>query len=205
MMKLKEIRDLATEIGWQELWHRETERRIRFKKEAGVYVDVWYTKMTVGTVLDHPTKGRGQLFRKNVDRKTLRDIFENPRVHTGKGYYGGGQGGVFKSVAKTIEQNGAAPTPEICKDCGGYGKGTVTEMFSHCQPPWTKKECESCKGSGKEKVKLGFFTFRIVVKDCGICEGKGFNWKGTFQKFRYTMVCKTCLGTSPTANDVSEK
>lgn len=51
------------------------------------YVDVWYSKMTVGTVINHPKKGRTQMFRRNVSSKELLDIFTDPRTHTGKGYY----------------------------------------------------------------------------------------------------------------------
>lgn len=50
-------------------------------------INVYYTKMTVGTCVTHPIKGKTQLFRRNVTIKELEKIFANPRVHTGKGYY----------------------------------------------------------------------------------------------------------------------
>lgn len=49
-------------------------------------INVYLTKMTVATCLNHPKKGATQLFRKNVDLKTLDEIFAYPRLHTGKGY-----------------------------------------------------------------------------------------------------------------------
>lgn len=42
---------------------------------------------TVQTALHHPKKGAKQLNRKGIDFKMLDKIFENPRIHTGKGYY----------------------------------------------------------------------------------------------------------------------
>lgn len=50
-------------------------------------INVYLTKMTVATCLNHPTKGQTQLFRKNVTLTMLDEIFEYPRKHTGKGYY----------------------------------------------------------------------------------------------------------------------
>lgn len=49
-------------------------------------INIYLSKMTVATCLEHPTKGKTQLFRKNVSFKELEKIFENPRVHTNKGY-----------------------------------------------------------------------------------------------------------------------
>lgn len=84
---LKNVRYMAFEHGWRELWHKPEEKRVRFKKGPDTYIDVWYTKMTVGTILSHPKQGRTQLFRKNVSDQALMNIFRNPRSHTGEGYY----------------------------------------------------------------------------------------------------------------------
>jgi hypothetical protein len=55
--------------------------------DGAVRFNVYLTTMTVTTSLDHPKKGKGQLFRRNVSLDVLRSIFKNPRTHTGKGYY----------------------------------------------------------------------------------------------------------------------
>lgn len=52
-----------------------------------VQVNVYYSKMTVGTALHHPKRGATQLFRRCVSLNELERIFKNPRIHTGKGYY----------------------------------------------------------------------------------------------------------------------
>jgi hypothetical protein len=49
-------------------------------------VNVYWSKMTVATVVNHPKQGRQQLYRKNCSYKDLENIFNNPRFHTGKGY-----------------------------------------------------------------------------------------------------------------------
>ena len=52
-----------------------------------VRINVYFTTGTVSTSLDHPKAGKTQLFRKNgPDYELLDTIFENPRVHTDKGY-----------------------------------------------------------------------------------------------------------------------
>lgn len=54
-------------------------------------VNIWRNAknkfFTVGTALNHPTKGKTQLFRKFCDKKEVEKILNNPRIHTGKGYY----------------------------------------------------------------------------------------------------------------------
>ena len=49
-------------------------------------INVYTTKMTVATCINHPRKGKTQLFRKNVSCDLLKKIFKNPRIHTHKGY-----------------------------------------------------------------------------------------------------------------------
>lgn len=50
-------------------------------------INVYVTKSTFVTQIDHPTKGKTQLFRRNVWPENYDKIFANPRVHTGRGYY----------------------------------------------------------------------------------------------------------------------
>lgn len=54
--------------------------------DGSTRINIYLTKMTVATCLNHPKQGPTQLFRKNVDLKMLNEIFEYPRKHTGKGY-----------------------------------------------------------------------------------------------------------------------
>ncbi|KAJ3076225.1 hypothetical protein HDU98_004838 [Podochytrium sp. JEL0797] len=50
-------------------------------------VNVYYTTGTVGTCMDHPIRGKTQLFRRDCSLADLAAIFADVRVHTGKGYY----------------------------------------------------------------------------------------------------------------------
>jgi len=77
---------LGGKYGWEHVDTQKNPPVVSFRRK-GVRVNVYYTKMTVGTCLDHPTKKKTQLFRKNVSMGQLEKIFDNPRVHTGKGYY----------------------------------------------------------------------------------------------------------------------
>jgi hypothetical protein len=69
--------------------------RIDFQENIGLIsysdgdtrINIYLSKMTVSTCLNHPKKGKTQLFRKNVNKQMLSEIFEYPRKHTGKGYY----------------------------------------------------------------------------------------------------------------------
>ena len=79
------IRKVAKQAGWKEIDHQEYIKMLSFVKGFS-RINVYYSKMTVATCIDHPTKGRTQLFRKYVDDKLLKKIFHNPRIHTSNGY-----------------------------------------------------------------------------------------------------------------------
>lgn len=80
----KKIKQLARQYDWHCI---DTQNVMLSFKKADVRVNIYWTKMTVATCVNHPTKGKTQLFRRNVTEKQLERIFKNPRVHTGKGYY----------------------------------------------------------------------------------------------------------------------
>ncbi len=50
-------------------------------------MNIYLTTMTVQTSLKHHKKGIQQLNRKNCSLDQLEKIMENPRIHTGKGYF----------------------------------------------------------------------------------------------------------------------
>jgi len=68
--------------------------RIDYQEDKGMVsysdgqtrINIYLTTMTVATCLNHPKKGKTQLFRKGVNLKMLKEIFEYTRKHTGKGY-----------------------------------------------------------------------------------------------------------------------
>ncbi len=82
---IEKIRQIAAEQEWPEIDHQENICMLSFKKDT-TRVNVYYSTMTVGTCLNHPKKGKTQLYRRNVDEAELRKIMVNPRVHLNKGY-----------------------------------------------------------------------------------------------------------------------
>ena len=56
-------------------------------REDSVKIHVYLRTGTVATCLEHPRSGKTQLFRRNNTLSDIKDIFENPRIHTGRGYY----------------------------------------------------------------------------------------------------------------------
>lgn len=78
--------EVASSYDYVEISHNEKSRVVSFRKND-TRINVYYTTGTVGTCLNHPSQGKTQLFRRNVGMNELAAIFENPRVHTGKGYY----------------------------------------------------------------------------------------------------------------------
>ena len=84
--RLNTTRQLAAIYGWEEIDHQPKQLMVSFRRD-GVRVNVYYSKMTVGTCLKHPKRGFTQLFRRNVSREMLEEILRYPRVHTDRGYY----------------------------------------------------------------------------------------------------------------------
>ncbi len=82
----EQVNKIAEDKGWKMITWQEDIAMASFYKEK-MRVNVYLTTMSVATSLDHPKKGKTQLFRKKVNLKLLTRIFENPRVHTGSGYY----------------------------------------------------------------------------------------------------------------------
>lgn len=91
---LDEARALAKAEGWAEIDHQENISMVSFRRETA-RINVYYSKATVGTVVDHPRWGRNQMFRRNVHRDALRAIFQNPRAHLNRdgipGYHKNGK------------------------------------------------------------------------------------------------------------------
>jgi len=83
---LEWLRRVAGEHGWEEVQCNTASRVIGFRR-GEQRTNVYYTTRTVGTCLNHPRQGKTQLFRRGVSHDGLVAILDDPRVHTGKGYY----------------------------------------------------------------------------------------------------------------------
>lgn len=78
--------NLGEKYGWTNPLLIESNKLISLFKDE-MRINVFYTTFTVATCLNHPLRGKTQLFRKNVMVEELIKIFEDPRVHTQKGFY----------------------------------------------------------------------------------------------------------------------
>lgn len=99
-------RMLAEEHGWVEIDFQWNIQMISFVKRD-MRINVYLSKMTVGTVVNHPKHGRTQLFRRNVSDKMMAAIFNDPRTHTSIGYF------ERKHDAKKVRTNTQRPIAEI--------------------------------------------------------------------------------------------
>lgn len=83
------LKRLAESHGWKLYSNQPEISLLIFRKDSdfGIQqVNVYWSKMTVATTVNHP-KGRKQLFRRHCTEKEIANIFKNPRIHTGKGYF----------------------------------------------------------------------------------------------------------------------
>lgn len=110
-MEIETIKQIASEQGWAEIDHQENIKMISFRS-AQRRINVYYSKMTVATCVDHPKYGRTQMFRRGIwDEAELRTLFKNPRVHTGGGYFqtNGGHPPKINQPAATPRWNKTQP------------------------------------------------------------------------------------------------
>jgi hypothetical protein len=92
-----------------------------------VRIHVYYTTRCVLTHLNHPTQGTNELWRSDAYQtlQDLEEIFDNPRLHTGKGYRrakdavrGCVKCGTFKKRGEfSKKQWDKGPDANKCKDC----------------------------------------------------------------------------------------
>lgn len=83
--RIKKINSIAVKTGYQSLGYQENIGMLSYKK-GDARINVYCSKMTVATCMNHPKKGKTQMFRRCVDMELLQKIFDNPRIHTGLGY-----------------------------------------------------------------------------------------------------------------------
>lgn len=86
MDRIEQIKKLADKHSWRFIKWQEDIKMLSFKKKDS-RINVYITKMTVATSVTHSKYGKAQLYRRHVSLELLEKIFENPRVHTEKGYF----------------------------------------------------------------------------------------------------------------------
>lgn len=91
MLALNSVEKIAKKEGCEKISLNKKSSVISFHKfiegTGAVRINVYWTTGTVGTCINHPRQGKTQLFRRDIDLDKLREIFRNPRVHTGNGYF----------------------------------------------------------------------------------------------------------------------
>ena len=137
---IDDVRQIALGRGYRQCQHEPREGVLDFRRADSdgdsEIVRVWYRTGTVGTYIKHPTQQRTQLFRRdNTQRSQLGEfiftfvwaistdvvfcadaIFDNPRVHTGRGYHTRGD------RHSPYHRRGDRNTP--CPSCGRMHRGT---------------------------------------------------------------------------------
>lgn len=74
--------------GWQQIYEKPEKELIGFySQEHRCHIEVYARSLNVITCLKHPHRGYQILFRNSVGFTDLKKIFNNPRAHTGRGFY----------------------------------------------------------------------------------------------------------------------
>lgn len=98
----------------------------------------------MGPCLDHPQKGKSQLFRKCL--KDPKSLFDNPRQHTGKGYYKKTnekqeeEKQEEKRGTKRKAENGQSGPIRACVACGE----TIDQFSKNQRGEESNARCKKC-------------------------------------------------------------
>lgn len=158
-MPVERIRHLAAATGeLEEIMFNSDSRAISFRRKdgSGARINVYYTTGTVGTALEHPKSGKTQLFRRNVDITELLEIFLNPRVHTGAGYYQRKQQELAMHRAKEEAERKAAQEAEMRRADEESRRKAAEELKRKAEEEEAKRkaaEAEARKKAEEEEKK----------------------------------------------------
>lgn len=131
------IKQVAVAYGWAFFEEQSNPPMLSFKRN-GERINVYHTTMTVVTCLNHPLQGKKSLVRREVNGKELKEIFNNPRVHTGKGYHTKqNYAKPYNSIhQKTVFESGYSRiyTKDSDSNAGSIGARPVRTEVSQEQP-----------------------------------------------------------------------
>jgi hypothetical protein len=83
-----ELDSMAEARAWEKLDCTSSEGTpmVSYRKD-NVRLEVWLSTGTIGSYLEHPNQGKTQLFLRNIMQiGEATEIFDNPHVHSNKGY-----------------------------------------------------------------------------------------------------------------------
>ena len=127
LQKPEYVKQLAQRCGWRlrpagsgRNGYDHNNKTMFLVNDDGVKIDLYLGTMTVKTTLDHPVRGRNQMFRSGFHNEgKLKEILNDPRVHTGVGY--------------RTEAGGTW----LCHTCPGNNRRKNKAEFSKSQ--WSKR------------------------------------------------------------------
>jgi predicted nucleic acid-binding Zn ribbon protein len=142
---------------------------------------VWCGTRTVETQLKHPNRpARTALFRRNVPHyKALGAIFDNPRAHTGTGYY----------------RDPEKDTP--CPGCGKHFRGVIGSV---CHYECGKCKSNPCASSARRtayevarRAGADFLVERIAYREYATdSDDEGYHETDGYESDGYNYRCNAC-------------
>ncbi len=77
---------IANDYGWKQTYFKDDKKLIGFRNPGSrCHLEVYLRSKRVITCLEHPKQGTSILERNGIGITEMRQIFEDPRIHTRKG------------------------------------------------------------------------------------------------------------------------
>mmetsp|Transcript_13115 Transcript_13115/g.37386 ORF Transcript_13115/g.37386 Transcript_13115/m.37386 type:complete len:378 (+) Transcript_13115:238-1371(+) len=100
----------------------------------GMRLKFWLTTRTVGSYIDHPRRGKSQLFNQEITMEEADQLFYNPRKHTGKGYH--------EKKEISTSNSSASNDKRTCAICGKSKSNDAFTKNQRRKGPASK--CKAC-------------------------------------------------------------
>jgi hypothetical protein len=211
----EQIIALAESVGYKE--RRPTTSFTLFFVETNVKyemppcrINIFYTTRSIMTHLNHPSTNSNELWRSNAydTLEELRELFLNPRIHTGKGYRNANKaarGCVACGETKTREefsknQWSKGPDANKCIDCvnesslvSGLENTTLNDDDPNF-PPLTLSNLKTHDNKSSSSTKMERRQF-----NCPVCPQEGRGAYLFFKKvpaMKPLVKCPKCKGAS---------
>jgi len=144
VLNQSELDYMAETRGWETLDASSSEAPMASYRKDGTRLNFWLTTGTVGSYLDHPSQGKTQLFRRQINMSQASDLFQNPRQHTGAGYHTNKKKEVPMKKQQHHKQQQQASTVQLRRCAGCHADKHATDFSKNQRRKGSSAKCRSC-------------------------------------------------------------
>lgn len=176
-----EVIEQAVRQGWKNTRYDRAQGQLvfleRWLQDDKYELHVWCTTGTIGSYLDHPRQGPTQLYRRNVSWSELRQIMNNPRVHTGTRSGRDCLPVLLRTRVYVAALQALCWTAFLLAGTGYHERAELERRRSASQmdtPPQKRARTVACPGCGRMHFSMGDTAQHFESGRCSSCPGEDY-------------------------------